>query len=56
MSLARVSKPEPIAEQATRLFSDDECVRKLAMLLEHRETKNLAELAALIGRLTPTIE
>lgn len=37
-------------------FSDDECVQKLAMLMEHRDGKNLGEIAALISRLAVPIE
>jgi hypothetical protein len=37
-------------------FSDDECVQKLAMLIEHRDNKNLDEIAALIARLAVPIE
>ena len=31
--------------------SDDECVQKLAALIEHRDSRNLSEIASLIGRL-----
>lgn len=37
-------------------FSDDECVQKLAALLEHRDNTNLREIAALIARLLVPIE
>lgn len=37
-------------------LSDDECVQKLAMLMEHRDGKNLGEIAALISRLAVPIE
>lgn len=37
-------------------LSDDECVQKLAMLIEHKDNKNLSEIAALISRLTVAIE
>jgi hypothetical protein len=37
-------------------FSDDECFQKLALLIEHRNNKNLDEVVALIARLTVTIE
>ena len=37
-------------------LSDDECVRKLAMLVEHRDDTNLDEIVALISRLTLPIE
>jgi hypothetical protein len=29
-------------------FSDDECVQKLALLIEHRDNKNLDQIVALI--------
>src|ERR1700682_5174 len=32
-------------------LSDDECVQRLALLIEHRDNKNLDEIAALIARL-----
>ena len=37
-------------------LSDDECVQKLALLIEHRDNKNLDETAALIARLAIPIE
>jgi hypothetical protein len=37
-------------------FSDDECVQKLAALIEHRDTTDLSEIVALIARLAATIE
>jgi len=55
MPQAEPSHAEP-ATLATWLSSDDECVRKLAMLLEHRETRDLDEVIALIGRLAVAIE
>jgi hypothetical protein len=56
MSHAQPSRAEPAASLATWLVSDDECVRKLAMLLEHRESRDLDEVVALIGRLAVTLE
>jgi hypothetical protein len=38
------------------LWSDDECVQKLAALIEHRDSKNLSEIARLIGRLAVPVE
>jgi hypothetical protein len=38
------------------LYSDDECVQKLAALLEHKDTRNLKAIARLIGRLAVPIE
>ena len=37
-------------------LSDDECVQKLALLIEHRDNKNLDEIVALIARLAIPIE
>jgi hypothetical protein len=36
--------------------SDDECVQKLAALIEHKDNRNLAEIARLISRLAVPIE
>ncbi len=40
----------------SEFFSDDECVQKLAALLEMRDRTNLAEIATLIGRLAVPVE
>jgi hypothetical protein len=37
-------------------LSDDECVQKLALLIEHRDNRNLDEIVALIARLAVPIE
>lgn len=37
-------------------LSDDECVQRLALLIEHRENKDLDEIVALIARLAVPIE
>ena len=37
-------------------MSDDECVKKLALLIEHKDSKDLSEIAALISRLAVGIE
>jgi hypothetical protein len=37
-------------------YSDDECVQKLAALLEHKDTGALEEAARLISRLAVPIE
>ena len=50
------SKFEPAVGTTMPIFSDDECVQKLAMLMEHRDSKNLGEIAALISRLAVPIE
>jgi hypothetical protein len=56
MPHAQPAPAEPAASLATWLVSDDECVRKLAMLLEHRENRDLDQVVALIGRLAVTLE
>ena len=38
------------------VYSDDECVQRLAALLEHKDTKALNEVARLISRLAVAIE
>jgi hypothetical protein len=37
-------------------LSDDECVQRLALLIEHRDNKNFTEIVALIARLAVPIE
>ena len=37
-------------------LSDDECVQKLSLLLEHRDTKDIGDIVTLIARLAVTIE
>jgi len=37
-------------------LSDEECVQKLALLIEHRDNRNLDEIVALIARLAVPIE
>jgi hypothetical protein len=49
-------KSEPAVGTSVPFFSDDECVQKLAMLMEHRDSKSLGEIAALISRLAVPIE
>jgi len=56
MPHAEPSRAEPAPIPAAWLSSDDECVRKLAMLLEHRDTRDLDEVVALIGRLAIMVE
>ena len=38
------------------VYSDDECVQRLAALLEHKDSGTLEETARLIGRLAVPIE
>lgn len=37
-------------------LSDDECVQKLAALIEHRDSTDLGEIVALIARLAVPVE
>ncbi|KZD22810.1 hypothetical protein A4A58_28130 [Tardiphaga robiniae] len=37
-------KFEPAVGTSVPVFSDDECVQKLAMLMEHRDARTLAKL------------
>jgi hypothetical protein len=41
---------------STNTFSDDECIQKLAMLIEHKDDKKLDEIVALIARLAIPIQ
>jgi hypothetical protein len=51
------SKVEPHAGiDGSNLWSDDQCVQKLAALIEHRDNRNLGEIARLIGRLAVPVE
>ncbi|UZE49407.1 hypothetical protein [Rhodopseudomonas sp. P2A-2r] len=56
MPHAQPSAAEPAASLDTWLARDDECVRKLAMLLVHRENRDLDEVVALIARLAIPLE
>ena len=57
MSQQMASKVEPHAgNDGLSLGSDDECVQKLAALIEHRDSRNLGEIARLIGRLAVPVE
>jgi hypothetical protein len=51
------SKIQPQASNdRSNLWSDDECIEKLAALIEHRDNGNLGEIARLIGRLAVPVE
>jgi hypothetical protein len=50
------SKVERQLETGTALGSDDECVQKLTALIELRHSRDLAEIARLIGRLAVPVE
>jgi hypothetical protein len=49
------SKAELQVDDRALLYSDDECVQKLAALIEHKNNRNLSEIARLIGRLAVPI-
>jgi hypothetical protein len=54
-----LSRRVPVLNDAPSIasrFSDDECVQRLAQLIEHRDNKNLDEIVALIARLAIPIE
>jgi hypothetical protein len=48
------AKPEGKIDRMN--LSHDECVQKLAMLIEHRDSRNLGEIAKLIGCLAVPVE
>ena len=50
------SKADTQVDSEALLYSDDECVQRLAALLEHNDTRNLQAIARLIGRLAVPIE
>ena len=50
------SKADTQVDSIAVLYSDDECVQRLAALLEHKDTRNLQAIARLISRLAVPIE
>jgi hypothetical protein len=50
------SKAETQVDDIAVLYSDDECVQRLAALLEHKDSRTLKEIARLISRLAVPIE
>ena len=50
------SKAEPQVNDTAFECSDDECVRRLAALIEYEDSRNLNEIARLISRLAVPIE
>ena len=50
------STAETQVDDIAVLYSDDECVQRLAALLEHKDTRALNEVARLISRLAVAIE
>ena len=51
----RTSTAAALPEDPIRAFSDDECIQRLARLVEHRDNKDLDEIVALIAHLAPPI-
>jgi hypothetical protein len=45
-----------VDDKAVVLYSDDECVQRLAALVEHKDRRTLKETARLISRLAVPIE
>ena len=56
MTRHETSNAALVDDAPTMAFSDDECVQKLALLIEHKDNKNLDQIAALIARLAVPIE
>jgi hypothetical protein len=54
MGLRQTTLAAPPAVIATA-SSEDECIQKLALLIEHRDSKKLHEIVALIARLTSPV-
>ena len=50
------AEPESATYEPRRRLSDDECVRKLAVLVENRDDNTLSLVAKLIGRLAVPVE
>ena len=50
------SNAETQVDSTALLYSDDECVQRLAALLEHKDTSDLQAIARLISRLAVPIE
>jgi hypothetical protein len=53
---ATASKAKPQGKIDRMNLSDDECVQKLAALIEHKDSRNLGKIASLIGRLAVPVE
>jgi hypothetical protein len=49
------AQPKPI-DAAELAYSDNECVQRLAALIEYKDTRSLAEISKLISRLAIPIE
>ena len=50
------STAETQVDDIAAFYSDDECVQRLAALLEHEDSSTLNEIARLISRLAVPIE
>jgi hypothetical protein len=55
MRQARKSANLP-RERAATTASDDECIERLALLIEHQDQNKLHEIVALIARLTAPMQ
>jgi hypothetical protein len=53
---ATASKAKPQGKIDRMNLSHNECVQKLAALIELRDSRNLGEIAELIGRLAVPVE
>ena len=47
---------QQLEDHKSAVLSDDECVQKLATLIELRDSRNLGEIANLIARLAVPVE
>ena len=56
MARQRTASTAEIQVDDIAVYSDDECVQRLAALLEHKDTRALNEVARLISRLAVAIE
>ena len=57
MAHQRTASPvETQVEDTAVVYSDDECVQRLAALVEHKDRRTLKETARLISRLAVPIE
>jgi len=55
--LTQLIKPvRPISPNAKPAISDEECLRRLARVVEEHDAVHLEEVARLIGQLAATIE
>jgi hypothetical protein len=52
----RSRRARPLTDTPALALSDDACVRRLAMLLEHKDETSLEDIVALISRLAVPVE